>query len=72
MSSPAPSPTGPLLAYGSEHPSDLLDNAACVIRFLADMSVGEENLALDDRSAHGLFLILQAVENTITTARDKL
>ena len=68
--------TGPILAFGSESPADLLNNAASVTRFLADMSPafaeGGGNLGLNDDSANGLGLILLVVESTITEAMTKL
>ncbi|HFQ91093.1 MAG TPA: hypothetical protein ENK27_13550 [Desulfobulbus sp.] len=50
---------------------DLLDNAACVIRFLAEVSpaIGSDlGPGLSERGTHGLTLILNGLENTINMA----
>lgn len=64
--------TSPVLAFGSEAPVDLLNNAASVVRFLADVSpafAGDgAQVGLNDESANGLYLILLAVEATINEA----
>jgi len=66
----------PILAFGSETPVDLLNNAASVTRFLADvtpaMAQGGANIGLSDDAVNGLGLILMVVESTITEARAKL
>lgn len=66
----------PVLAFGSESPVDLLNNAASVCRFLADVSPAftsaEGNPGLDVNSASGLSLILMVVESTIEAATAKL
>jgi hypothetical protein len=61
----------PVLAFGSEAPHDLLNNAASVVRFLADVSPAmarDNGLGLNDESANGLCLILLVVEATINEA----
>ena len=66
----------PVLAFGSEQPVDLLCHAACVVRFLSDvspaMAQGGGNLGLNEESACGLSLILMVVESTITEAMARL
>ena len=63
-------------AGGSEHPLDLLRNAADVCRLLADLApamVQAHGLpGLSDASASGLALILDAVETTIVEALEGL
>ncbi|MHB8808948.1 MAG: hypothetical protein ACYC9M_02900 [Desulfobulbaceae bacterium] len=62
----------PILAFGSESPVDLLNNAASVTRFLVDVSPAFAHdgaqLGLSEESAHGLGLILMVVESTISEA----
>jgi len=68
--------SGPVLNFGSELPADLLHNAASVCRLLADVAPafvpeGGE-LGLEAEGAHGLSLILLAVEETIRAAIARL
>ena len=62
----------PVLAFGSESPVDLLNNAASVTRFLAAVSPAfahdGSQIGLSDESANGLGLILMVVESTISEA----
>lgn len=57
----------------ADNPVDLLDEAVVVLTFLADatpaLQQGQGHTDLDETSAHGLCLILQAVSATITQAR---
>jgi len=66
----------PILAFGSESPVDLLNNAASVCRFLADVSPAmtrdSGQVGLGEDSASGLGLILLAVESTISAAAARL
>jgi len=62
---------GPVLAFGSEEPRDLLHNAAAVLSLLAALAPG----AADDfghDAADGLGLVLRAVELTIEAAVARL
>lgn len=67
---------GPVLAFGSDHPVDLLNNAASVTRFLADVSPAFSSDGamggLSSEAANGLCLILLAVETAITEAVSRL
>ena len=73
----APPATGSSFADPSAHPADTLSRAAAVIRFLAEVtpalnSEGPDNLALSEAGAHGLLLVLDALENTINQAADRI
>lgn len=60
-----------VLAFGSDEPADILENAAAVTRFLAEVCPamsGDNGPGLTDASAHGLCLILLTVENSISVA----
>ncbi len=64
--SPSPEPN---------HPADMLEGAASVTRFLAEVSPAlhiEGGLGLSEKGAHGLFLILEGLEATIQAAAEKL
>ncbi len=57
------------------HPADILDGAAAVTRFLAEVSPAlhiEGGLGLSEKGAHGLHLILDGLEATIAAAAEKL
>jgi hypothetical protein len=63
---------GPVLAFGSEHPADLLNNALAVTNFLSDVAphftTDFGGCGLTGQSAHGLGLILISVGATIDRA----
>jgi len=66
-----------VLSFGStDHPADMLANAASVTRFLADVSgsftESGGNIGLCDQSTKGLCLILLAVESTINEALTRI
>lgn len=67
----------PVLAFGSDNPVDLLDNARCVASFLADVApcTGNDNLitgGLSENGVCGLGQILRVLENTINAAKNQL
>ncbi|GEM_PF-3510172 len=73
----APPATGPSFADPSAHPADTLSRAAAVIRFLAEVTPAlnsdtPDNPGLSETGAHGLFLVLDTLENTISQAADRI
>jgi len=67
---------GIVFAYGSDAVTDLLVNAVCVTRFLKDVSQcfgsNRGELPMSDDGAHGLFLVLCGIEDTIDMAIAKV
>ena len=60
---------------GTGHPADILDAAAAISRFLADVAptfTEDGQLGLSKKGAHGLYLILDGLEATIEAAAAKL
>ena len=67
---------GPVLAFGSDAPADLLVNACAVVTFLREvapyLSGPGNNISIGEDAANGLSLILFAVEETIGAALQKI
>lgn len=67
---------GPVLAFGSDAPGDLLINAGSVVTFLREvaphLSGNNGYLPIGEEAANGLALILMAVEETISVALTKI
>jgi hypothetical protein len=72
----SPATQSPFRLSPNNHPADILDGAASVARFLADMApnLTEQGggCGLSERGAMGLMLIMDALERTIDTAIAKL
>jgi hypothetical protein len=62
----------PTFEYGSDATEDLLLNAAHVLGFLTGVIGLSDAPPLEENNAHGLFLILTGVENTLERAREGL
>ena len=76
---PEPSPPPPCGTFNfcpTNHPADILTNAAFVTRFLAEVSLhihsDGRDPGLSEDAAQGLYCILNAVENTIQDAIGRL
>lgn len=65
-------PEAPFKLSPTGNPADILDSAAAVTRFLADIAHTftnqGDNPGLSERGALGLMLIMDALERTIETA----
>ncbi len=65
----------PFAMADSGHPADILDNAAAITSFLSDMAPHlshDRNNSLSENGAHGLMLILDALQQTIEAAAQQL
>lgn len=66
----------PSFASPTDTPADLLNNAAAVVRFLADVAgaIGGDggSPGLSEHGSFGFLLILNGVENTINEAMNRL
>lgn len=71
-----PMPSGTFNFSPTNHPADILANAAFVTRFLAEVSLhfhcDGRDPGLSEDAAQGLYCILNAVENTINDAVTRL
>ena len=67
---------GPGFCSHSQHPADILTNASFVTRFLAEAALhihnDGPNPGLSENGAQGLYYILNAVEETINEAVNRL
>lgn len=71
-----PTPCGAFTHTPDDNPADILNNAAAVCRFLAEMAESftpdRGAAGLSATAAFGLILILDGVENTINNAVARL